>query len=111
MTGRPQTVGSDSDPFDDWIIQLKRLTRRLIEERIAQLAKWGTQSHLTLAQWYLILAEEVGEVAKDLTKIEVPPAEDPDRGARLDAAETELIQVASVALAMIQHIRNVEEER
>lgn len=58
------------------------------DERERQDQKWGSQRHLQAGTWFLILGEEVGEVARALL--------DKEGDARLKA---ELIQVAAVAVA------------
>ena len=61
-------------------------------ERGRQDARWGPQNHHPL-YWLGILAEEVGEFAKDTI----------ERG-RLESARGELIQVAAVAVAAIESL-------
>ena len=61
----------------------------LIEaERQRQVKKWGNQSH-TDGEWSIILAEEVGEWAKEVFDD------------RPDEKLEELVQVAAVAVAML----------
>lgn len=78
-------------------------------ERERQVSKWGRQSHISLAHWALILAEEVGEVAAELCKIEVPPPE-ARRGPGVERARAELIQAAAVAVAIVEHIDEHESD-
>ena len=81
------------------------------KERILQNEKWGEQNHLPI-EWIAILTEEVGEAAKEALdhhfinpiKIEgqiFTPAAIDQRN-RLDAYREELIQVAAVAVQMIE---------
>lgn len=67
-------------------------------ERAKQDAKWGEQNH-GIFKWVAILGEEFGEVSK-------ASLEDDSSGYR-----AELIQVAAVAVAMIEaHDRKMKEE-
>lgn len=73
-------------------------------ERERQEAKWGQQDHHPV-YWLGILAEELGEVAQ--LAIEGDPFA--QRGQRTYAASTallreELVQLAAVAVAAIEHI-------
>lgn len=77
--------------------------RCVTDERGNQLQKWGVQNHAPI-EWMAILAEEVGEAAKEALEHHwagkhYPP--DPDRLKRLRA---ELVQVAAVAVAMIESL-------
>ena len=69
------------------------------QERINQIGKWGKQEH-SLADWYLILAEEVGEVAKAIQE------HDGSYGDIYD----ELIQVAAVAVQICEAIKEAEKD-
>lgn len=93
--------------------------RLILRERTAQQAKWGEQRH-GMAIWNLVLTEEVGEAAQALLKLRsLPlPEETPDPTlapdartmARYDAIralETEVIQVAAVAVAWLEHLIEV----
>lgn len=66
------------------------------EERRRQVGLWGTQDHTPHA-WLAILAEETGEVAKEIADGRVKP---------FDAVNyrTELIHVAAVAVAAIESL-------
>jgi len=76
------------------------------DEREAQDAKWGVQDQHNDDQWYRILAEEFGEIAKALNDKE-PEA----------ALEAEIIQTAAVCVAWIEarsrrrRIEDVERNR
>lgn len=90
MTGFPQ--------------ECRAVLEEILVERQRQLRKWGEQNHPP-AHWFLVLAEEFGEAAKDLTKSEVGPwPEDSDRIRRLKAARAELLQTAAVAVAAIESL-------
>lgn len=63
-------------------------------ERRRQVALWGAQEHEP-AMWLAILAEEVGEVAKEIAEGRLDPFHSDDY-------RTELIHVAAVAAAAIE---------
>jgi hypothetical protein len=70
------------------------------EERKRQDAKWGTQNH-GLPVWTMILAEEVGEAAREANDFyfSKDPSVSAEKGRNYRA---ELVQVAAVAVAMIE---------
>lgn len=71
-------------------------------ERDRQDGKWGTQDHHP-AIYFNILAEEVGETAKEV--VDYTHAKDVQTQAdRLRDMRTELIQTAAVAVAMVEAI-------
>lgn len=61
----------------------------ILKERARQDQKWGVQNHSD-ERWYLILAEEVGEVAKSIVENDT------------ENLEYELIQVMAVVYAWLQ---------
>ena len=75
-------------------------------ERGRQLRKWGVQDH-PIADWFLILGEEVGEAQREACehvfsgRFPEHYPRDPERLARL---RNELVQVAAVAVAMIESL-------
>lgn len=78
-------------------------TMLVIKERVNQYAKWGRQRH-DLGTWLAILVEEVGEVAEAMQKGLVSEKD-------TDASDLlkELIQVAAVAVAIAEQVREKEE--
>ncbi len=72
------------------------ILREVTNERTAQDIKFGNQSDKTLAQWHAILTEETGEVSKEVCELL-------HGGGDRANLRTELIQVAAVAVAFIQH--------
>lgn len=74
-------------------------------ERRRQDSKWGVQRH-PHPLWYVILGEEVGEVAEALQRGSVSEKET-DAGDLL----TELIQVAAVAQAFAEQVYEEMQER
>lgn len=70
--------------------------KEVLAERERQDRKWGQQNH-DLARWGLILSEEVGEFSQAALEATV-------RGSSVRAAQarTELIQVAAVAVAIVE---------
>ena len=69
--------------------------RQMLTERDRQDAKHGpaTERVYTLTDWFMVLSEEVGEVAKAIN----------DGDPLLDLAD-EITQVAAVALAMLEAV-------
>lgn len=79
---------------------MKRALRSTINERMSQEEKWGQQNH-SPEKWLLILMEEVGEFSKEA--LDTPP----HLGGKNPNLRAELVQVAAVALAMLEcHDRN-----
>lgn len=66
-------------------------------ERARQDALYGPQGERTLLEWHAILAEEMGEVSKEVNEIFF---KDKD----MDDYVKELIQLASVAIHMLECI-------
>lgn len=69
--------------------QAERLSLEVVNERYNQYAKWGRQTHST-DRWISILVEEVGELARAFNESDYRNAEE------------EAIQVAAVALAILE---------
>lgn len=67
----------------------------VLDERDAQDARWGVQDH-TPTRWLAILTEEVGEVARAINEND------------LANYEEECVQVAAVALAMVECLRRAD---
>lgn len=65
-------------------------------ERHRQTAKWGIQAH-DLPTYLAILSEEVGELAQEILNDKFDK--------RTPNLEVEAVQVAAVALAIVQRIR------
>lgn len=61
-------------------------------ERTRQDQKWGKQTH-PISKWFLILSEEVGEVAKAVLEQQ-----------NMSAIKGEVVQVAAVAIACLENI-------
>lgn len=79
----------------------------IIEERERQEKKWGIQNH-TPIEWMAILTEEVGECSKEALEYHFKRFYE-DTG-QLDRYEKELIQVAAVALAMLESLYRNEKK-
>jgi hypothetical protein len=93
----------------------------VLQERTAQDKQWGEQNH-NLVEWIAILTEEIGETSQQAVdfhfsnpvkyidhKLAEPkkmtrPAENPDQKERLENYRKELIQVAAVAIQMIESV-------
>ncbi len=67
----------------------------IVKERDSQDVKFGDQTGKGLPKWHAILAEENGEVAKEICEIL-------HGGGSRENLRVELIQVAAVAVAFIQ---------
>lgn len=74
----------------------------VIAERIKQTMQWGEQNHDPFF-WFSILSEEVGEVAQDINDAKLK--NDPSF---LIKAQTELVQVAAVAVAFAESLSRNE---
>ena len=85
-------------PIDPSIDYIKNhdILEELYLERIRQHTLWGLQTH-HMAIWNCILGEEVGEVAKAINEWIFNGKKEKD-------IRDELIQVAAVAIAMIESL-------
>lgn len=72
---------------------IEEIISDVIKEMDQQNAKWGDQSHHPILLWNAILGEETGEVAKASLE------------ENLNGLETELIQVAAVAIQFARAVR------
>lgn len=75
---------------------------KIIQERTNQDEKWGQQNHKPI-EWCAILMEEVGEMAKEAHEFHFQGKYYQPTG-QLERYEKELIQVAAVALAMLESL-------
>jgi NTP pyrophosphatase (non-canonical NTP hydrolase) len=80
----------------------EKIIQRVVDERKRQNQKWGFPQKLSLIEWQSILSEEVGEVAKEINDISF------SRVDRVEELKEELIQVAAVAISMVEHIERKE---
>jgi NTP pyrophosphatase (non-canonical NTP hydrolase) len=81
-----------SNDVSPWLSAWARVLADVGIERMRQDEKWGVQGHMA-DRWNTILGEEVGEVSKAINEC--------DTKANLRA---ELIQVAAVASAWVEHL-------
>lgn len=82
----------------------RRVLEEVLQERLRQDAKWGVQNH-DPPTWLMILGEEVGEVNQAALEYHFHQFDKaaPERGPRtLDDYRRELVQVAAVAVSMIE---------
>lgn len=92
-------------PITKRIIPSKKLTtlprstvfEKINDERNRQETKYGRQSGLSLVEWMSILFEEVGEASKEVNDYYFE-----DKKERLDAFKMEMIQVAAVAVQILE---------
>ena len=68
------------------------------QERYRQEAKWGVQRH-DMTVWLTVLSEEVGELSQAILRYREVMTDQ-----RRDAIRAEAVQVAAVAVAMIEHL-------
>ena len=89
--------------------------RSVFDERHHQNEKWGQQDHPTLT-WLPILGEEYGELCEAALRLERPDLHDPSGEYDLPpdklraALRREAVQVAAVAVAMIEALDRQGEE-
>lgn len=81
---------------------MQKILNEIEQERHRQDRKWGIQKHAP-TKWVAILTEEVGEVAEMSLEAEWAK-ETSTRDVKLMFMRNELVQVAAVAVANIQHI-------
>ena len=79
---------------------LNKALEAIITEREKQDAKWGEQNHSPI-EWVSILTEEVGEVAKAALESHFKHK---NKDHSYTEYRKELIQVAAVAIAMIESL-------
>lgn len=80
--------------------ETKKILEEVEQERFEQDAKWGVQNHQPFV-WLAILGEEVGEVNKAVIEFNFGSQS-------LAEYRKELIQVAAVAVAMVECLdRNI----
>jgi hypothetical protein len=88
----------------------------ICDERERQLEKWGVQN-LDPLQWLAILGEEHGEACEAALALAAPYLHDPSGEYDLPVAKLkakyrrELVQVAAVAVAMIECLDRAEPQR
>jgi NTP pyrophosphatase (non-canonical NTP hydrolase) len=88
---------------DYMVDNLTRILAKVREERVAQVSKWGVQRH-DFSVWMTILGEEFGEVCQSLLDARRFPDSSDTHKAALLSVRDELIQVAAVAVAIVEHI-------
>jgi NTP pyrophosphatase (non-canonical NTP hydrolase) len=84
-------------------IKCNEVLSEVLRERFRQESLWGPQDHDPMV-WLAILAEEFGEVAKEVcdSSIALGGGKTEKMLAALKNYRTELIQVAAVAVAMVE---------
>ena len=88
----------------EWERSVRHVLDEVRLERVRQDEKWGPQNH-NPAEWLMVLGEEVGEANK--AALEARFAGEfyaSDKPSGLIAYREELIQVAAVAVAMIERL-------
>lgn len=74
----------------------------IAKERKRQNSKWGFPQCLTPGEWAGVLAEEVGELSQELNNFGTS-------GEHTDNLVVEAIQVAAVAVSIIQHLPKMKQ--
>lgn len=82
-------------------METQKILQKIVEERQRQIAKWGDQQHHDTI-WYLILQEELGEIAKEVL-------ENDEDGTRFYSLSNELIQAAAVIVAWVEDMTRHKE--
>jgi hypothetical protein len=77
-------------------------------ERVRQHEKWGVQNH-PLGIWIAILGEEFGEACQQALRATFNDPRDGTSADPLQDLRTELVQVAAVAIQIIEHIDSLAE--
>ena len=80
-----------------------RIVRDIARERGRQHVKWGTQRH-SWPEWMAILGEEYGEACKESVEVHWQGVDIGFSGLR-----TELVHLAAVAVAIVEHIDELRE--
>jgi len=89
--------------------KLGQILAEIAAERKVQDVKWGEQNHSPI-EWSAILTEECGEVAKEALEYHFQHKRKGEEWSaeKLQAYRKELIQVAAVAVAMIESLERNE---
>lgn len=87
--------------MNDRLSLTQRSIDLIVRERASQEEKWGVQRH-SWPEWITILAEEFREDAQEANNQYFHPTGD------LSLLKDELVQVAAVAVAMVEHIEELE---
>jgi NTP pyrophosphatase (non-canonical NTP hydrolase) len=83
-----------------------KVNEDVIKERVGQNVKWGHQRH-HMGAWLAILAEEFGEVSQAMQgRLGLTSMKDTDA----DDLYTELIQVAAVACAIAEQVKEEQDK-
>lgn len=80
-----------------------QVTDEVQDERRKQDRKWGVQNHSPI-EWMSILVEEVGEASKEAHEYHFAGVHYELDSQRLHRLRAELVQVAAVAVAMIESL-------
>ncbi len=92
----------------------KEIISRINEERQLQDMKWGYPQRNTLMEWGSIIAEEVGELCKELNDLEIGNRRGEHSAATylqaVQRIKDEAIQVAAVAVSIVEHLQAGDEQ-
>ena len=81
---------------------LAQTMKDVLDERVRQVARWGDDVGKPDTDFFLVLTEEVGEVAREMLRID-PDATTEDLQ-HLEALYGEVVQVAAVSFAWLEEI-------
>lgn len=98
------TVNRTYNPPAGWAENREEAFSLIREERRNQFIKWGVRTYDD-GTWAKILAEEFGEVAKEMLTIQFARNEE-ERELAVKRLEKEAIQLAAVAAAIVQQIKS-----
>lgn len=103
MMGTPLTDKEEVQRKLQDMTAAKAVVKEVVAERMQQRQKWGLQAHSPLA-WLAVLMEEVGEVAECMAEAHANDgaATREWQEAKHAHARDELVQVAAVAVAMVE---------
>ena len=84
-------------------IRIEDILKEVAEERDYQVELWGVQRH-DFPVWMTVLGEEFGEACQALLEARRIPERSDAHKAALIPLRKELIQVAAVAVAAVEHL-------
>ncbi len=88
------------DPKPEWVEGREEAFSLIREERRKHWLKWGVADHVD-GTWLKIIAEEFGELAKEMLTYQFDPEDTDANKNRI----TEAVQLAAVCAAYVQHLK------
>lgn len=100
MSSEDMRMSSDREHKTALAVQMVESERQRQDER------WGEQRH-GMPVWLAVLMEEAGEASQAVLRLRTIPLEDGHRRRlAIHALQSEVVQVAAVAVAMLEHIND-----